>query len=304
MRLRVKRLYSLQYLKYIFLGVGVMLIITGLIDNQKQRDYETNYQSQFDKIYIKGDNADKLNNYKELYNLKYAYYQSLITKFSSIQKWMLVLLVSSILVLVFGVERLPLIGITIPDNLIYMVIFFGGIYFWVNFGLTFNTLIDERLSLISYLDKIETFNGGAITYYNNPKHLLLDNSIMDNWFSHYFKIFAKDSSNKLAFEILGLYGIYALVLGNYVANIVISAIEFTNRKALGPYLQAVLIVFAVAMIAASTFAFLDDNKRYAIIWMGAIWLFAAIVMLYWDKNGTRLYKMHRNKKTKVNAMEE
>ena len=217
---------------------------------------------------------------------------------------MLVLLVSSILVLVFGVERLPLIGITIPDNLIYMVIFFGGIYFWVNFGLTFNTLIDERLSLISYLDKIETFNGGAITYYNNPKHLLLDNSIMDNWFSHYFKIFAKDSSNKLAFEILGLYGIYALVLGNYVANIVISAIEFTNRKALGPYLQAVLIVFAVAMIAASTFAFLDDNKRYAIIWMGAIWLFAAIVMFYWDKNGTRLYKMHRNKKTKVNAMEE
>ncbi|MFD0990475.1 hypothetical protein ACFQ1R_10235 [Mariniflexile jejuense] len=291
----MKLITSLVFLKYLFLLVAISLITLGIHDYCNERDYQKRYQDSFKEIIKSGDSNKNVERYKDVFQLKHTYYENHLEKFSGIQTWMLAILCSSILVLIFGVDNISLFNLNIPDGLLYMVIFFGGIYFWVNFGLTFNSLIDERLSLMSYLDKIEKYNWGEIEYVNSPKHILLDNSLMDNWFIHYFEIFKDGKSESVFFEILGLYGIYALNLGVYIGTIIISIIEFAKRKLLNVYFSGVLLLFAIAIFLASTYTFLIGDKQYSIMWMGAIWSFAAISLFFWDLSGDKMFKKYSKK---------
>ncbi len=293
----LKTLFSLGALRFFFILITLIVFGYGYQKYTLDPELPISYQEKFSNIFEKGDQPKlKEKVYSKLFDLKYAQYKENLAKFEDIQKWMLALLIISILVIVFGADKVPLFGFTIPDNLIYFIVFFGGLYFWANFGLTFSALIDDRLALYSYLDKIEIAQG-KISYLNSPKHLLMDNSLMDNWFSYFFKIFEEepnvsDTVNNI-FGALGLYGIYAVILGLYKSLIFISVLEFIERKKLFLIVRIGLISFALAMTLTATAAFLLEKNSYATFWMGSIWLVVTGLSFFWHYWGQNIFKAHK-----------
>ena len=287
---------SINFIKIASLLFSISLLTWGLKVYVENNDVAKEYQGQFDEIYS-SQHPDE-NDLYEFFNLKLGYYKDIVKSLGEIQKGIIIIIIISLLMLFFGADKLTVFGYTVPDNLAFMIIFFGGQYLWANFGLTLNALIENRLSLHAYINELEQLKGG-LEYRNSLRHVLSDSTLGDNWFSHYFDIYKGRMPNNdqmitsKAIGWLGLYGIYAVVLGIFKFSVIATTLEFIKRK--GPsmplWARIVMPFFLFMMLTVSTLTF-GLKMKYCMIWLGSIWLVNTLALFFWHSIGLS----HRFKK--------
>lgn len=286
----------MNLVKYLSLGCTLIAFAVGVLIYTNNPRPSKKYKEDFKEIYIDPQftiDKEKGLTIKTLFDLKYDHYLNVSTSLGSIQKGIIIILMLSLMVLIFGAKKIPFLGFTIPDTLIYIVAYFGGLYLLANFGLTFNALIENRLSLHAYVDQLEKASGG-IHYKNSIRHLLSDSTLGDNWFSHYFEIYInKETSTTEKFMSrslgwLGLYGIYAVLIGLFQGVVLTTTIEFFRRKELILKYTYFMLSFLILMYlaCASTFAV---KFEYAIFWIASISLVITIWLFFWHKRGRIIY---------------
>lgn len=290
----------MNFVKYLSLAFTIIAFAVGIAIYSNDEYSPLEYMERFEKVY-EDSNVVKIQDQnltiKTLFDLKYDHYLNVSASLGGIQKGVIIILVISLMVLIFGAKRIPFFGFTIPDTLIYIVTYFGGLYLLANFGLTFNALIENRLSLHAYIDQLENASGG-IHYKNSIRHLLSDSTLGDNWFSHYFDIYLGEEAS--ATEIfmsrslgwLGLYGIYAVLLGLFQGVVLTTTIEFFRRKELVLKYAYFMLSFLILMYlaCASTFAV---KFNYAIFWVASISLILTTWLFFWHKRGRIIYIEHK-----------
>jgi len=253
------------------------------------------YTEKFEKIYedTAMDDAQRFLDVKTLFDLKYKHYKNVSASIGGIQKGVIIILIISFMVLIFGAREIPFFGFTIPDTLIYIVVYFGGLYLFANFGLTLNSLIENRISLHAYVNYMENASGG-IHYTNSIRHLLSDASFGDNWFSHYFDIYQGrnplEKTNIFANAIgwLGLYGFYAVIIGLFQGVVLTTTIEFLRRKGLKLKYAYFMISFLILLYMGCATAFII-KFQYPIFWVSSICLVLTIWLFFWHSNGKKIY---------------
>ena len=293
----------MNFIKYFTIACTLSAFIYGIMIYGYTEYKPTDYVCEFETIYEKSQpRSDEGLSIKTLFDLKYKHYANVTSSLASIQKGIIIILLISFMVLVFGAKEIPFFGFTVPDTLIYIVAYFGGLYLLANFGLTFNALIENRLSLHAYIDQMENASGG-IDYKNSIRHILSDSSIGDNWFSHYFEIYEgrnpseEDSFLTQAMGWLGLYGIYAVLLGLFQGVVLTTTIEFLRRKKLQLKYAYFMISFMILMylVTATTFVI---KFTFPVFWIGAIALVIAIWLFFWHAQGRRIYDKYHKEKAK------
>ncbi len=255
------------------------------------------YTKKFDAIYVNIDIANKKDtplDAKTLFDLKHKHYLGVSNNLRNIQKGMVIILIISFMILIFGAREIPFFGLTIPDTLIYIVVYFGGLYLFANFGLTLNSLIENRLSLHSYVDYLENASGG-IYYSNSIGNLLSDASFGDNWFSHYFDIYqgrnpnGKTNYSATIISWLGLYGFHASIIGGFLGAILTTSIEFLRRKSLKLKYAYLMILFMIVIFVLCAVSF-TAKFIYPVFWVSSIALVITFWLFLWHKHGERIYK--------------
>jgi len=271
----------MRFIKIFALLCSLIGFCAGILIYTSENFSPINYTSKFEQIYVDESDYDKVDeknkkvlDVKTLFDLKYSHYLRVSTSLGSIQKGIIAILIIAFMVLIFGAREIPFFGFTIPDTLIYIVVYFGGLYLLANFGLTFNALIENRLSLNAYINQMEEASGG-ICYDNSIRHLLSDSSLGDNWFGHYFNAYgertASDEARKVtgAMSWLGLYGIYAILIGLFQGVILTTTIEFLRRKKLKLKYAYFMISFVILMYLVTAASFVL-KFNYAAFWIAAI----------------------------------
>ncbi|GAB4510264.1 MAG: hypothetical protein Tsb004_12780 [Allomuricauda sp.] len=226
----------------------------------------------------------------EYFSIKLDHYKAIVKSLSEIQKGLVVIVLIALLLVFFGAEKLTFFGYTVPKSLAFIIIFFGGQYIWANFGLTLNAMIENRLSLHAYIDIMEGMDGG-INYKNSLRHVLSDSTLGDNWFGHYFDIYQGRDPKPIeilaskAIGWLGLYGIYAIILGIFKFSLIAATLVFMNRHAntIPDWLRNLMPIFLTIMLMVCTLAFVF-KVAYSAIWMGTIWMVNSIALFLWDSS--------------------
>lgn len=243
---------------------------------------------------------------KDIFDRRYEYYLGLQTKLDTIQFRMIVLTIIALLLLIFKTDKLdlPVLSISVPSGVVYLLVFFAGMYLWANLGLTLNACNNSRLSLHAILKTLESEQRIRVHYYHSLEHTLSDASLLDNWFSYYFDIFkrlplTKDGKN--ANKILGwvgLFVIYGYFFGLYLASILISTYEYYKRKSINKFVAILMFSTLIIFFSVSTMAF-SIKMPYSNHWMMTIWIFAAIGILTWIFYGDKLIKDNRSDEEKL-----
>lgn len=271
----------------LFLTTGLAGICLGSIfpppKDKSVKNIETSYTNGASELVKRN-----VGNAKILFDERLKHYRSTLSDFRTIQIGMLTLVIISLLIIIFRPEKIevPLISISIPSGIVYLIIYFGGIYLWANFGLTFDTLVNHRLSLHHLAIALDINLGNGADYAYSFRHVLIDNSLIDNWFSVYFNIFSEASNGKttdLLFRALGwigLVGVYALLFGLYICCVVTSTVEFFEEKRIHKGVFYTMLIFLVFFFYVSTGA-LYMKMPYSTIWISIIFLFASIGIGTW-----------------------
>lgn len=279
----------------IFVGYGLMC------ENQVSPDtYAKKYRETVNEL---RQNTDL--DIVRVFEMRYAYYKEDLKSFQNIQLQILIILITSLLVIFFKTEKItiPILSLSLPSGIIFLVSYLGGLYLWVNYGLTLNSLIDSRMSLHYIVKEIQSTSPKIeIGYEHSLEHILADSSMIDNWFSHFFNIFeGNDISGLKRFsidiiEILGLYGIYGIVIGLFLATLIAITFEFVSRKKLPKYVGIAMLTFLFAMIILSFLVFVF-KMPYVTYWLAAIWGFAGFNLVVWVWKGQNLVKEINKPKT-------
>lgn len=275
-----------------FVAAAIM-VLYGIEPSKKSQDFLKKYQfvyegNPIDQVY--DNDQDELNRMKWLYDQRKEYYNTTLNSLQIIQKGLIVIILVSILVLVFGAKQINVFSIAIPEGLIYFFILIGGVYLWINFGLTLNSALNSRMSLHHLARIIETNNFGRINYQHSLEHTLADASFIDNWCSHYYNIFERSGyTNKTTkfFGYLGMYGLYSYVFGLFHACAITATYEFGLRKNINAKIQYIMLVFVVIMLLLGSLSF-GNKFQHAFVWIGSIWFVNGIGLVYWYYRGKRL----------------
>lgn len=240
------------------------------------------------EVPLKADFNNDILDLRDLFDIKYAYYQEQVANLKSIQFNILILIVAGLLIIVFKTRniKIPWFDTEVPNGLLYLLLFLGGIYTWVNFGLTLNTVVDTRLALHNIVLELERTSSNTVTYVYSLEHVLSDSNFIDNFCIHYFEIFENngwDGSKKGLVEALtyfGLYGIYAYILGLFVATTLVSTTEYIRIKNINKGVARLMMTFGFIMLLLSSVVFLV-KMPFIGVWVGAIWLWATIGIGVW-----------------------
>lgn len=173
------------------------------------------------------------------------------------------------------------LSIHIPETLLYLVVIFGSLYLWSNLGLLLNAAIDSRLALDSQFEII-TLNFEDLNYQNQMSHILVDNSIVDNWSGHFFEVFESDSESLKVLSSIGLFGIFGLFTALFFAVINVTAIELGYRKGKLEGLSFFLVLLSMSLIITSCIAWVFKHN-YSAYYISFIWLLAAIFTFLWKR---------------------
>lgn len=173
------------------------------------------------------------------------------------------------------------LSIQIPETLLYLVVILGSLYLWSNLGLLLNSAIDSRLTLDYQLQAL-TSNFHDLNYQNELSHILVDNSIVDNWCGHFFGVFREGGDSLFVLNRIGLFGIFGLLTALLFAVINITAIELGYRKQILQGLSAFLVTFSMLLIVTSCVVWVSDHT-YSAYYIAYVWLMTAVFTFLWKR---------------------
>jgi hypothetical protein len=200
--------------------------------------------------------------------------------------------------------NVPFIALKIPAGILYIVIIFGALYAWSNFGLELNSAIDSRLALHNNLIALT----GAEKYEHlpydlKPTHILVDNAMVDGWVGYYFNIFKADGLTEVpewilkTWEILGLFGLYGTLSGVLIAISFITPIEFGERKREANGFAKILLGFTLMLILIPNVIWGVFLHKYATNYLAYVWVIVGASVVFWKVKGIAIAERLSNKKS-------
>ncbi|MCW3071204.1 MAG: hypothetical protein JWO44_1094 [Bacteroidetes bacterium] len=128
---------------------------------------------------------------KGIYSNRETAYRSSADGLITVLYMLMVLVVIGLFILFYKPKELevPLINITIPDKLFYVVIPIVIVYLFFQLGLKMSAAIDSRLVLESMTDSIETIGSQRVSYYHSNARTFVDQGLVDAWCTWYYNIF-------------------------------------------------------------------------------------------------------------------
>ena len=226
--------------------------------------------------------------YKWIIENRFENYQQNIENLHAVLADIVLVVVLGMLLILFKPNgiKLSFISLNVPEGLLYLVVVFGGIYVWQRFGLELNAAIDSRLSLkFSIQDFFEHDFFRQLGDQHEPRHLLIDNAIIDNWMGVYFSENNIDEA-QFAWMKLGLFGLYGTLSGLLYAVIFVSTIELGYRKKTLSKFSALLIIFSIGFFALANYAWLKEHP-YSNKFLGYYWLASAACIFLWKWIGIK-----------------
>ncbi len=121
--------------------IAISFILGGIISQQISKPIK--YAEGFRESIPTEISAKNLSISKtKLYETRFSFYKEELKSLNKIQLNIIILIAVSLLVLLFKQKTLtvPIISVPIPDGLIYLLLFFGGIYAWVILDLNLTRL--------------------------------------------------------------------------------------------------------------------------------------------------------------------
>jgi hypothetical protein len=219
----------------------------------------------------------------EIFNNRKADYQKAGDHLISNHQFMAVFLVLSLMVLIYRPKdiRVPLVGIDVPESLVYIFILFGTIYLWSSFTLLLISTIDSRLALEHLADVMEWKMGG-INYYYSSSRTLLDQGFIDAWTTNYFDIFRNSPSHD--FEAHSgsarfmLFGVYAPLYGTALAaTLAVSLRAIREKRTILTLLAFVFNAFSLGAVSVKILS----RINYAHDFFAWIWFYCGAALILW-----------------------
>lgn len=235
---------------------------------------------------------------KELFPSRLADYKEDLGKMANLQQYMMIFLVIGLLMLFYRpkVIKIPMVGLDIPDTLVFVFVIGGSLYTWANFSLLNMSTLDSRMVLESMTDKIEFSEGQQINHYYSNARVLLDQGLNDAWCTYYYDIFAggdnpeKHKTNAAFF----LFGIYTTFLGTLLGTALTLCITLVQRR--GTFLSYALFSAILFSLASISYQMLQWFK-YSGLFYVCIWATATVFMLVWGLFGKKIAdKIEANQK--------
>lgn len=232
---------------------------------------------------------------KELFEYRLIDYKEDQLKLSGMLQFIMVLLIICILMLFYQPRSLniPIIGIEIPDMLVYLFVMAGTIYLWVNFTLIMMSTIDSRMTLEFMTDFIEENSEFTTTHYYSNARLLLDQGFTDPWCTYYHNIFEngihQEDHKKNAWFFL--YGIYAPFFGIFYGAVLALGINyFTKKMSFIRFLPFCFVFFSLASTSLGLLKWFE----YSAFFFAAMWSVATVFMILWMFLGQKMADKNQN----------
>jgi hypothetical protein len=144
--------------------------------------------------------------------------------------------------------EIPLVKITLPDKLFYLVIPVGIVYLFFRLGLAMNAAIDSRLVLEAMTDHMETLDGTRISYYYSNARTLVDQGLVDAWCTWYYDIFEGGRKGELHQKNASwmLFGCFGTMWGLSQA-VCLNLISAYHKEYKRTWLSVLLMLFSVSV---------------------------------------------------------
>ena len=220
---------------------------------------------------------------------------------------LIIMSVLGILLLFYSPEGIEVsfIKLTIPESLLFLFVIFGTMYSWAQFGLEFNSAIDSRWVLKIQLEHLYPISVDTEMTQDHPIHLLVDNGLLDNWFSVWHNEFDASISKQAGFsynifEWIGLLFIYGVLFGLVFAVGLVAPIEFGKRIKEFSTLSKLFLLLILGMLISSTYNWAFDLHKFSCYYVVWVWCVCVFFILFWIIKSDDMIKKIKEMKSAAN----
>lgn len=242
--------------------------------------------------------------FQEIFDKQIAQYKVDTANLTLFMQFLISLLIIGLLILLYRPKSLsiPIVGISLPVNLLFPAVIVGLVYFWLQFGLSLNAGIDGRMALHHMINYLEQFDGYQVDYKFSLKNTLADKAVLDTWCQHYFNILGRSNQGNSIISwlnsgliCLGLYVIYCTFWGLVHGVCIILMAEYYEMKK--GLLKRVLYVIVLSFFILSHIFFLYEFP-FATLTFAWVWMIVSLLILWWYFRGQEMAilfsKRHKN----------